>query len=59
MTQIMMNSRVSKTTKILSYFINYNKESNLFEQELHQVSADLIIDRVKKFKNIKNNIWKI
>ena len=59
MTQIAMNSKVSNTTKILSYFVNFGKESNLFEQKLKHVAADLIMNRVKKFKNIKDNIQKM
>ena len=54
-----MNSRVSNTTKISSYFINFDKESNLFEQKLQHVSANLIMNRVEKLKNIKNNIQKM
>ena len=59
MIQIAMNSRVSNTTKISSYFANFNKKLNLCEQELKHVAADLIMNRVKKLKNIKNNIQKI
>ena len=59
MTQIAMNSRVSNTTKISSYYANFGKESNLFEQELKHVVADLIMNRVKKLKNIKDNIKKM
>ena len=59
MTQIAMNSRVSNTTKISSYYANFDKESNLFEQNLEHVAADLIINRVKRFKNIKDNIQKM
>ena len=54
-----MNSRVSKTTKISLYFVNSDRKSNLFEQKLQHVSADLIINRVKRFKNIKSNIQKM
>ena len=59
MTQIAMNSRVSNTTKILSYFANFGKKSNLFEQKLKHVATDLIMNRVKRLKNIKDNIQKM
>ena len=59
MIQIAMNSKVSNTTKISSYFVNFGKESILFKQELKHVVADLIMNRVKKLKNIKNNIQKM
>ena len=59
MIQIAINNRVSNTTKILSYFVNFDKKSNLFEQELQRVSANLIMNRVKRFKNIKDNIQKM
>ena len=59
MTQIAMNSRVSNTTKISSYYVNFGKESNLFKQELKHVAADLIMNRVKRLKDIKDNIQKM
>ena len=59
MTQIAMNSRVSNTTKISSYFVNFGKKSNLFKQELDHVSADLIMNRVKRLKDIRDNIQKM
>ena len=59
MIQIAMNSRVSNTTKISPYFANFGKEPNLFEQELDHVSADLAMNRVRKLKDIKDNIQKM
>ena len=59
MTQIAMNNKISDTTKISFYFINFERESNLFEQEQQHVSADLIINRIKRLKNIRNNIQKM
>ena len=59
MIQIAMNSRVSNITKISSYYVNFDKELNLFEQELKHVAADLVMNRVKRFKNIKDNIQKM
>ena len=59
MTQIAMNSRVSDTTKISSYFVNFEKKSNLFEQELDHVSTNLIMNRVRRLKDIRDNIQKM
>ena len=59
MTQIAMNSKVLNTTKVSSYFVNYERESNLFEKELKHVSADSIMNRVKRFKDIRENIQKM
>ena len=59
MIQIAMNNKILNTIKISSYFVNFDKESNLFKQKLKHVAADLIMNRVKKLKNIKNNIQKI
>ena len=59
MIQITMNNKISNTTKILSYFINFEREPNLFEQEQQHVSTDLIMNRVKRFKNIRDNIQKM
>ena len=59
MVQIAMNSKVSDTIKISSYFVNFERKSNLFEQELDHVSIDLTLNRVKRFRHIKNNIQKM
>ena len=59
MIQIAMNSRVSNTTKISPYFANFGKKPNLFEQKLDHVSADLVMNRVKRLKDIKDNIQKM
>ena len=45
--------------KISFYFVNYERELNLFEQKLNYISADSIINRVKKLKNIRENIQKM
>ena len=59
MTQIAMNNKISNTTKISSYFVNYERESNLFEKKLKHVSADSTMNRVKRLKNIRENIQKM
>ena len=59
MTQIAMNSKILNIIKISSYFANYERESNLFEKELNHVSTDSTMNRVKKLKDIRENIQKI
>ena len=59
MTQIAINSRISNTTRISSYFANFDRKPNLFEQELEHVAADLVMNRVKRLKDIKDNIQKM
>ena len=59
MAQIAMNSKISNTTKISFYFANYERESNLFEEELKHVSADSVMNRVKRLKDIRENIQKM
>ena len=59
MTQIAINSKISNITKISSYFVNHERESNLFERKLKHISANSVINRVKRLKNIKENIQKM
>ena len=59
MTQIAMNSKISNTTKISFYFANYGRELNLFRKELKHVSTDSIMNRVKRLKDIRENIQKM
>ena len=33
MTQLTLNAKVLDTTKVTSFFVNYDKELNLFEEE--------------------------
>ena len=59
MTQIAMNNKISNIIKISSYFVNHERESNLFERKLKHISANSVINRVKRLKNIKENIQKM
>jgi len=59
MTQLALNAKVSNITKITSFFANYNKESNLFEEERTHLFAQLIIKRVATLKKIYDNILKM
>ncbi len=56
MTQLALNSKMSNTTKITSFFVNFEKKSNLFEHEKSHLSAQSTLNRVKTLKNIHVNI---
>ncbi len=56
MTQLALNAKVSNITKITSFFVNYNKEFNLFEKERKHLLAQLVIERIATLKKIHNNI---
>ncbi len=59
MTQLALNAKVSNTTKITSFFVNYNKKSNLFEKKRTHLLAQLVIERVATLKKIHDNILKM
>jgi hypothetical protein len=56
MTQLTLNSKISNTTKITSFFINFEKKSNLFEHEKSHLFAQSVFNRVETLKNIRVNI---
>ncbi len=56
MTQLTLNSKMSNTTKITSFFVNFEKKSNLFEHERSHLFAQSALNRVKTLKNIHANI---
>ncbi len=59
MTQLTLNAKISNITKITSFFVNYNKESNLFKKKRTYLSTQLVIKRVATLKKIHNNILKM
>jgi hypothetical protein len=59
MIQLTLNAKISNTTKITLFFVNYNKESNLFRKEQKHLLAQLVIKRVETFKKIYDNILKM
>ncbi len=59
MAQLALNAKISNTTKITSFFVNYNKELNLFEKEQKSLLAQSIIERVATLKKIHDNILKM
>jgi len=56
MTQLTLNAKISNITKITSFFVNYNKELNLFEEERKHLLAQLVIKRIATLKKVHNNI---
>ncbi len=59
MTQLTLNAKVLNIIKIILFFVNYNKKSNLFEEERTHLFAQLIIERIATLKKVYNNILKM
>jgi len=59
MTQLTLNAKISNTTKITLFFVNYNRELNLFRKERKHLLAQLVIKRIKTLKKIHDNISKM
>jgi hypothetical protein len=59
MTQLTLNAKVSNITKITLFFVNYNKEFNLFKKERKHLLAQLVIKRIETLKKIYDNIFKM
>jgi len=51
-----LNAKVLNITKITPFFVNFNKESNLFDQERKHLATQLIIERVATLKKVHDNI---
>ena len=52
MTQLTLNARVSNTTKISSFFANFEKDFNLFELKLSNKSAQAVIKKINTLKKV-------
>jgi len=59
MTQLTLNAKISNITKITLFFVNYNKEFNLFKKEQKHLLTQLVIERIATLKKIYNNILKM
>ncbi len=59
MTQLAFNAKILNIIKITSFFVNYNKKSNLFKKERTHLLAQLVIKRVAILKKIHDNILKM
>ena len=56
MAQLTFNSKHSDTTKMTSFYANYDRESNLLNYEQSEVSADAAERQVKTLRMVHNNI---
>jgi predicted lactoylglutathione lyase len=56
MTQLALNAKVSDITKVTSFFANFGKKLNLFDQERKHLTAQLVIERIATLKKIHDNI---
>jgi fido (protein-threonine AMPylation protein) len=56
MAQLALNAKVSDIIKMTPFFVNFGKESNLFNQERKHLAAQLAIERVATLKKIHDNI---
>ncbi len=59
MTQLALNAKISNTTKIILFFVNYNKKLNLFKKERTHLLTQLIIKKIATLKKIYDNILKM
>ncbi len=59
MTQLTLNAKILDTIKVTSFFANYNKKLNLFEEEQKHLLVQLAIERIATLKKIHNNISKM
>jgi len=59
MAQLALNAMISNTTKIISFFVNYNREFNLFEKERKHLLTQLVIERIATLKKIYDNILRM
>jgi len=59
MTQLALNAKISNITKIILFFVNYNKEFNLFKKEQKHLLAQLVIEKIATLKKVHDNISKM
>jgi len=59
MAQLALNAKVLDTIKVTSFFANYNKEPNLFEEERSHRLAQSTIERIETLKRVHDNISKM
>ncbi len=59
MTQLALNAKVLNITRVTLFFVNYDKEFNLFKKEQKHLLAQLVIERIATLKKIYDNISKM
>jgi len=56
MAQLTLNAKIFDTTKITSFFVNYDKKLNLFGQERKHLATQSVIKRIATLKKVHDNI---
>ena len=56
MTQLALNAKVLDITKVTPFFVNFGKESNLFDRERNHLTTQLVIERITTLKKVHDNI---
>jgi len=56
MAQLALNAKISDITKMTSFFANFGKKSNLFDQKKKHLIAQSAIERIATLKKIHDNI---
>ena len=59
MSQLTLNVKISNITRMISFFVNYERESNLFERSRNQISIEATITKENMIKTIQSNIFKM
>ena len=59
MTQLTLNVKISNTTKITSFYANFERKSNLFKKLRNQVSTKATITKENTIKEIQKNVRKM
>ena len=59
MIQLTLNAKISNIIKITLFFVNYNKEFNLFKKKRKHLLTQLVIERVETLKKIYDNILRM
>ena len=59
MTQLTLNIKISNTIKITSFFVNYERESNLFDYKKSLILTNATKSRIKILKRMHENIMKM
>ena len=59
MAQLALNSKQLETIKTISFFANFEKESNLFERSINVKATQSIMNRVSTLQKVHENILRM
>ena len=59
MAQLTLNAKFSNIMKMTSFFVNYEKKSNLFEKLKNKVFVEATMKKENMIKMIQENIFKM